>query len=599
MQRTIARGTVRASGIGRGIRLRFADGSRHKRAMPQPDFRIIILPQKSGVSRLVTDFARHAGGRGVQAACLVAAGAVLEGAGLALLVPLVTAIVVPADSALAGSGLGFQFGLTLPRLLALFVAVMAVRALMLRWRDLALFDLQARFVESLRTRVIAALAGASWELLVRLDHARVTSMIASDIPRLSTATHYLVQGSVAAAMVTIQLTLAFVLAPRFAAVAVAALVAGGVAWRLARPGTAALGQQLVRANHALLGSAGAFIGGLKAAAAQRASGRFAAEFDDVQRNLTREQRRFTVQQADARTLMAMASALAGVAVIGGGVAAGLAPAVLIALAVIFARMAPLVQQLQQATQQLVYNAPAYDAVRGIEAEFGDLQPSDRSDPEPVNAVGDIDLVDVTYRHPGGGGVETLSIHIGAGECVGVAGPSGGGKTTLIDLVAGLLEPQHGTVHAPRAALGYLPQDAFLFHDSVRRNVSWGDPAFDDAAILEALRIAGADGVVARLAQGLDTIVGERGALLSGGERQRLAIARALLRRPSLLILDEATGAIDPAGEAALLARLKALTPRPTILLVAHRAESLAHCDRVIRVEGGAIVSDQMTSISAL
>ena len=98
--------------------------------------------------------------------------------------------------------------------------------------------------------------------------------------------------------------------------------------------------------------------------------------------------------------------------------------------------------------------------------------------------------------------------------------------------------------------------------------------------------AGATEIVARMPNGLDSVVGERGALLSGGERQRLAIARALLRRPRLLILDEATNAIDEASEAALLDRLAALDPRPTILIVAHRDSSLSRCDALIRVEEG-------------
>ncbi len=567
--------------------------------MPLEDAPTEPVVEPTGMRRFVVDFLYHAGRDGVGGVMLVAVAALLEGVGLALLVPLVGLIVAPQGTAALWLSFAVPDGLRLPAMLGLFVVVMSIRALVLRWRDLALFDLQARFVESMRMRVIGQLAGAPWDRLVRIDPARVTSLIASDIPRLSSATHYLVQGSVAAAMIAIQLVLAMALAPLFAAVAVVALIAAALTLNFARSGTAAMGQGLVRASHALLGSTAAFIGGLKAAAAQKASDRFAAEFAAVQRDLSDAQRRFTKRQADARTLMGIGAALAGAAVVGGGVATGLAPAILVALAVIFARMAPLVQQLQQAAQHLAYNAPAYGAVRAIEAELGGSPAPVREIPATPATPGAIDLDAVTYRHPGGGGVHGLSLHIEAGMCVGFAGPSGGGKTTVIDLIAGLLTPQQGIVAAPRDALGYLPQDAFLFHDSIRRNIGWGDPAFDDAAIHAALHIAGADALVARLPQGLDTVVGERGALLSGGERQRLGLARAILRRPSLLILDEATGAIDPAGEAALLSRLKALFPRPTILLVAHRAESLAHCERVVRVEGGRIVADQMTSMSAL
>ncbi|MEO7690491.1 MAG: ATP-binding cassette domain-containing protein, partial [Sphingomonas sp.] len=131
-----------------------------------------------------------------------------------------------------------------------------------------------------------------------------------------------------------------------------------------------------------------------------------------------------------------------------------------------------------------------------------------------------------------------------------------------------------------------PQEGFLFNDTVRRNLTWGTAGIAEAAIWDALRLAGAEEIVRRLSEGLDSMVGERGIALSGGERQRLAIARALLRNPRLLVLDEAANAIDAAGEKALLERLAALDPRPTIVMISHRAESLVRCDRVITIELG-------------
>ena len=197
----------------------------------------------------------------------------------------------------------------------------------------------------------------------------------------------------------------------------------------------------------------------------------------------------------------------------------------------------------------------------------------------------------------------LDLIIDLGSIVGIAGPSGAGKTTFADLLVGLYPPQSGTiliggvplrgpsVTAWRNSVSYLAQDPFLFHDTIRRNLLWANPEVDEAALWSVLGMVGAEEIVRNAAQGLDTVVGERGTLLSGGERQRLCLARAMLRRPHLLVLDEATSAIDIEGEHALFERLLLVTPRPTIVMIAHRLESLRHCQRILLFEGGMMVSD--------
>ena len=202
-----------------------------------------------------------------------------------------------------------------------------------------------------------------------------------------------------------------------------------------------------------------------------------------------------------------------------------------------------------------------------------------------------------------GGVRDLNLTIEPGSITGITGPSGAGKTTFADLLVGLYPPQMGeiliggialrgsAVNAWRNSVSYVAQDPYLFHDTIRQNLLWAKPDADEAALWEALCIAGAEELVRNAPHGLDSVVGDRGGLLSGGERQRLCLARAMLRRPHLLVLDEATSAIDIDGENVLIKRLLRASPRPTIVMIAHRLESLRHCEHVLIFERGRLVSD--------
>jgi ABC-type multidrug transport system fused ATPase/permease subunit len=197
----------------------------------------------------------------------------------------------------------------------------------------------------------------------------------------------------------------------------------------------------------------------------------------------------------------------------------------------------------------------------------------------------------------------LDVHldIRSGKVVAVVGPTGSGKSTLVTLLARLWDPGSGSItidgadlrEFARSALpgevAFVGQDAFLFDDTVRGNIAFGTDA-DDDAVRAAADVAGATGFIEQLPQRWDTLVGERGTTLSGGQRQRIALARALVRRPRLLILDDATSAVDPSVETRILERLKVAELPSTVVLVAYRRSSIMLADEVVFVDDGRVIA---------
>ena len=207
----------------------------------------------------------------------------------------------------------------------------------------------------------------------------------------------------------------------------------------------------------------------------------------------------------------------------------------------------------------------------------------------------------SHGDPGEPALSHVSLAIRPGESIGIVGPTGAGKTTFVDLMLGVLEPTAGSIRvdgrdirlslrAWQQQIGYVPQTVYLIDDTIRRNIALGleDAEIDEARVIDSARDAQLDDFLRGLADGLDTVVGERGVRLSGGERQRIAVARALYRRPAVLIFDEATSALDNVTEQALTATIQGLHGRITTVFIAHRLSTVQACDRLIFLRNGRI-----------
>jgi ATP-binding cassette subfamily B protein len=222
----------------------------------------------------------------------------------------------------------------------------------------------------------------------------------------------------------------------------------------------------------------------------------------------------------------------------------------------------------------------------------------------ASCQGDIRLEGVSFDFGRGvAGLASVDLEIPAGQVVAIVGASGSGKSTLADLLERHLDPQEGRVlldgvdlttlslEDVRRHIGVVPQDPFIFHASVADNVRYADPEATDERVMSAIDAAGLGPMVERLPAGMDTIVGERGRQMSAGERQRLAIARAFLADPAVLVMDEATGALDPSSEAAVLDGYDRVMKGRTTVLITHRLDLARQAERVVVVEHGRIVED--------
>ena len=259
-------------------------------------------------------------------------------------------------------------------------------------------------------------------------------------------------------------------------------------------------------------------------------------------------------------------------------------------------------------QQLVQLYTTYQSGQAAVAKLRDLlgtvpEVAEAPDAEVLPEIhGDLRLEDVTFGYdPDTPVLRHVDLHVRAGETFALVGPTGAGKSTVAKLVTRFYDPQAGrvlidghdlrdvTFHSLRSQLGVVPQEPFLFHGTIRDNIAFARPDASDAELDEACRAVGIDDLIERLPDGLDTPVHERGASLSAGERQLLALARAFLARPRVLVLDEATSNLDLRSETTIEHALDVLLEGRTAVVIAHRLATAQRADRIAVVDQGGIV----------
>lgn len=290
-----------------------------------------------------------------------------------------------------------------------------------------------------------------------------------------------------------------------------------------------------------------------------------------------------------------------VAVLGGEEMSTVLPVVGLFAASAF-RMAPSVNKIISAYQSIQYGLPALKVFEDYNSEDPDTASSKCEVPEFTDCL---ELRGVSFRYPDSveNALEDICFTINQGEIVGIIGRSGSGKSTLLSILLGLLEPHTGEVridgqltslHTKQWAsrIGYVPQSIYLTDDTLQRNIAFGveDEAVSQEAIQEAIELACLTEFLNSLPEGLATHAKERGSRLSGGQLQRLGLARALYRGPEILVLDEATNALDKDTESHILQTIEEIGENCTVIVISHNPNSLSFCDQLIRLDHGRVIA---------
>lgn len=544
------------------------------------------------------------------AAILMIVLGLIEGVGLLMLVPLLQLVGLDVQQgplnriAQLLSSVFTAAGVrpTLPTVLVVYVIVISVHGLLYRRQTTLNLSLHHEFVAGLRQRLYRAITNANWLFFCRNRSSDFTHVLTAEVERVGAATYLLLQLSAAVIVATVYALLALKLSATMTGLAF--VCGGGLALLLKGKTrvTRRSGEELSHAMRSLYAAIAEHLGGMKTAKSYGAENRhiqtFAALTDQVRQTyITTVRSQAEVKYwFDVGTVLALSVILyVSIEVLAMPVAA------VLLLLFLFSRIMPRISGIQQTYQSFIALLPAFISVMEMQARCDAAAEPVAQTTERIELQDAIRFERVSFAYEQTPVIRDLNLTIRAGQFTAIAGPSGAGKSTVADLVIGLVRPNEGHVlvdetplgperiAAWRSQIGYVAQDTFLFHDTVRANLLWACPDASDEDIHEALRLAGAEEFVSRLPEAMETILGDRAVRLSGGERQRLALARALLRKPALLILDEATSHLDFENEKRIQQAIEGLRGRMTILFITHRLSAIRGADVIYVLEQGRFV----------
>ncbi len=542
----------------------------------------------------------------------------LDGVGILLLVPLLSIIgmvELPIDHI---PGLHLLAPLQeLPRetallvILGMYIVVVVGHSFIARNVSLREIRIHTGYINHLRLEVYRSLLKANWSFLMKQRKSDLIHSLTGELGRVTSSTFTFLQLLASIVFTAIQIGLAMVISfPMTLYVLGCGLLIAAVSRRYIKK-SGELGMTMSElAQSYLAGITDHFNGikDIKSNLLERSRYRWLAEWSD---QAARERYENAKVRSNSRIVYKVFSTLMIAGFIFGSVSLFQSQGMsLLLIAVIFSRLWPRFTGIQSSLENIAGSVPALQALMELQKrsekaqDVQGLMDVEGAAAAPIRIEDHLECRDVYFKYEpeqSGHTLEAIQLSIPVHRMTAIIGQSGAGKSTLIDIIMGLMKPASGKLLIDgkeltdadllslRSSISYVPQDPFLFHGSIRENLSIVDPAANEEQMWEALEFSSAAEFVRKLPQGLDTVIGDRGIRLSGGERQRLVLARAIVRKPSILILDEATSSLDTMNESKIQEAIDRLKGSMTVIVIAHRLTTIRNADQVVVLDQGKIV----------
>ncbi|MCX6307167.1 MAG: ABC transporter ATP-binding protein [Bacteroidetes bacterium] len=532
-----------------------------------------------------------------------------QGIGILLLIPLLSLIGIfdkqAKESDFIGKMLSFLHKTGIPggiiTILLFYIVIVTMNSALTNYQGIVNAKIQHRFVRFLKDKLYISLGHSQWLFASRLRISDVAHTITSEVQRAGQVIFQVLRSTSTLITMLAYLVVAFLLSPSMASISLAGALILLLLGQKKNKSASYLGKSSQHAARKMYQVVLEHLSGMKVAKSFAEEDKYIDEFIKHTEDL--ENRKIDYVKLSSRTSFMFSAGtviLLSCYVYLAIEVLALRASTLLVLIYIFSRLLPKVSSLQSAYQSILQSIPAFNVVMDLQKECDRHSENLIRNDSPVQLAGSIEFRDVSFSYGGNLVLEHFSLLIPLNKITCITGSSGSGKTTMADMILGLLKPGSGdilvdnqplseaTIYKWRKSIGYVTQESFLFNDTIRNNLLWTKQDASEEEMWNALEKASADEMVNNLNSQLETVVGDRGAQLSGGERQRLALARALVRKPTLLILDEATNSLDRENEWKIIEALERIKGTTTMVIISHSTEFHRIADQVIHLEKGRI-----------